>query len=65
MHWLKSLFVRTLREQEFERELQFHIEEVTRDFLASGMTPEEAHRRAMLWNSAARSRPRNRCAMFM
>src|SRR5215467_873765 len=48
MHWLKSLFVRTLREQEFERELQFHIEEVTRDFLASGMTPEEAHRRAML-----------------
>lgn len=48
MHWLKSLFGRNRREQEFEGELQFHIEEVTREYLAQGMTPQEAHRRAMI-----------------
>jgi putative ABC transport system permease protein len=48
MHWLKSLFGRERREREFDRELQFHIEAVTRDYEAQGMTPEEAHRRAML-----------------
>jgi putative ABC transport system permease protein len=49
MHWLKSLFGRReRREQEFDRELQFHIEAVTRDYEAKGMTPAEAHRRAIL-----------------
>jgi putative ABC transport system permease protein len=48
MHWLKSLFGRGPREPEFDRELQFHIEQVTREYLEQGMTPEEAHRRAML-----------------
>ena len=49
MHWLKSLFGRrNRREQELDRELQFHIEAVTREFEAKGMTSAEAHRQAML-----------------
>src|SRR5215469_5826640 len=49
MHWLKSLFGRrNRREQEFDRELQFHIEAVTREYEAKGVAPAEAHRKAML-----------------
>jgi putative ABC transport system permease protein len=48
MRSLKSLFTRDRREQEFDRELQFHIEEATRENAARGMTLEEAHRQAML-----------------
>lgn len=31
MRWLKSLISRDRRESEFDRELQFHIDEVTRE----------------------------------
>ena len=48
MKWFTAFPDRNRREQEFGRELQFHIEELTRDFIAQGMTPQEAHRRAML-----------------
>ena len=48
MHWLKSLFGRESREQEFDRELRFHIDAATREYEAEGLPPVEAHRRAML-----------------
>ena len=48
MHWLKSLFGRERREQEFDRELRFHIDAATREYEAKGLTPAEAHRMAML-----------------
>src|SRR5215469_14672093 len=48
MYWLKSLFGRERREQDFDRELQFHIEAVAREYEAKGLTPAEAHRTAML-----------------
>jgi putative ABC transport system permease protein len=48
MRWLKSLFSRDKREIEFERELQFHIDEVTREKVAQGMPYPEARRQAML-----------------
>src|SRR5215471_18937010 len=48
MHWLKSLFGRERREQEFDRELRFHIEAATREYEAKGLTPAEAYRMAML-----------------
>src|SRR5215813_4084999 len=44
----RSLFTRNRREQEFDRELQFHIEELTRDFIAQGLSAAEAGRRAVL-----------------
>ena len=55
MRWLNSLFGRVAREQEFDRELQFHVEQVTRDYLAQGMRPEEAPA-GRWWISAAKSR---------
>jgi len=48
MGWFSWLFDRNRREREFDRELQFHIEQVTREYLARGMSREEAHRRAMV-----------------
>ena len=42
------MFGRERREQEFDRELQFHIEAVAREYEAKGLTPAEAHRTAML-----------------
>jgi len=48
MRWLKSLFRRKRQEQEFDSELQFHIDEITRDNQACGMPYEEARRQAML-----------------
>jgi putative ABC transport system permease protein len=48
MRWLKSLFLHQGREKEFDRELQFHIEEEARNKVAGGMPEPEAHRQAVL-----------------
>src|SRR6478752_6480227 len=42
------IFRRKPSESDFERELQFHLEQATSDFVAQGMTPDEARRRALL-----------------
>jgi putative ABC transport system permease protein len=53
-HWLytiplrmRSLLRRKEVEQELSDELQFHLEQKTREYVASGLTREEARRRAM------------------
>ena len=38
--------MRNGKEQEFDRELQFHIDQFERDLIAQGVDPQEAHRRA-------------------
>ena len=48
MSWLEAFFRRKPREEELDRELQFHIDSVEREYLGQGMTSEEAHRRARL-----------------
>jgi putative ABC transport system permease protein len=48
MAWITKFFDRNRREREFDRELQFHIDELERSLIAEGIAPEEAHRRAML-----------------
>lgn len=48
MRWLKSLLGRKHHELEFERELQFHIEESTNEKVEQGMSPGEARRQTML-----------------
>lgn len=48
MGWIKRLFGRKIQELEFDHELQFHIDELTRENLARGMAPEEARRQALL-----------------
>jgi putative ABC transport system permease protein len=47
MSW-KRLFRRAGRDQEFDREIAFHIDELTQAGIAEGLTPEEARRRAIL-----------------
>src|SRR5437899_682734 len=48
MSWLRRLFHKRLTEKRLDAELRFHLEQRVRDFVASGMHPEEARRRAHL-----------------
>jgi putative ABC transport system permease protein len=48
MFWWKSLFRKRALEAQLDTELHFHIEKLTNDYLAEGMTPEEARRKATL-----------------
>ncbi len=48
MRWHRRFFRRGLTERQLDAELRFHLEQQTADFVAAGMTPEEARRRARL-----------------
>src|ERR1700738_3116102 len=48
MDWLKPFRRKEQLEKDFDRELRFHIEELTQKNIAAGMPPGEAHRQAML-----------------
>jgi putative ABC transport system permease protein len=47
MSWIKR-FRHATRDQEFDREIAFHIDRLTQTGSAEGLTPEEARRRAIL-----------------
>src|SRR5467141_1859083 len=48
MSWWKSLFQKRALEAQLDSELRFHIEKLTNDYIADGMAPEEARRKAVL-----------------
>ena len=48
MSWWKSLFRKRALHGQFDTELRFHIDELTSANIAAGMSPEEAHRQALL-----------------
>jgi putative ABC transport system permease protein len=48
MFWWKSLFHKGSLEAQLDSELRFHIEKLTNDYIAAGMTPEAARRQAVL-----------------
>src|SRR6267154_1890769 len=48
MRWLKSFSRKHPLDAQLDDELRFHIEELTAENIAAGMTPEEARRQAML-----------------
>ena len=48
MDWVKRLFRLREQEKEFDRELEFHLEELFQENLAKGLAAEEAMRRAKL-----------------
>jgi putative ABC transport system permease protein len=48
MSWMKLFRRRATRDQEFDREIAFHIDRLTQTGSAEGLTPEEARRRAIL-----------------
>ena len=45
---MKRAFRKGTREESIEREIAFHVEELTEAYVADGMKPEEARRRAMV-----------------
>jgi len=48
MSWWQSLFPKRASDEQMNSELRFHIDELTEEHIAAGMSPEEAHRRARL-----------------
>ncbi|MGC1483303.1 MAG: ABC transporter permease, partial [Candidatus Acidiferrum sp.] len=48
MSWWKSLFPKRASDAQMNSELRFHIDELTDENIAAGMTQEEARRRAVL-----------------
>lgn len=55
MHWLARLFQKEKSEKQLDAELRFHLEKQVSDYIASGMTPEEARRQANLHFGALES----------
>jgi putative ABC transport system permease protein len=48
MRWYLRLFRRARTEKQIDAELRFHLDQQIADYIAAGMTPEEARRRARL-----------------
>ena len=48
MRWYQRFFRRGLTEKRLEAELRFHLDQQIADYVAAGMTPETARRRARL-----------------
>lgn len=48
MPWWKSLFPKRASDEQMNSELRFHVDELTEEYIAAGMAPEEARRRARL-----------------
>lgn len=48
MSWIRRLVNKAQAEKLLDRELRFHLERQIADYVAAGVTPEEAKRRAML-----------------
>jgi predicted permease len=48
MRWYRRFFRRGLTERQLDAELRFHLEQQVAGYVAAGMTPEEARRRARL-----------------
>ncbi|MGB8476293.1 MAG: ABC transporter permease [Candidatus Acidiferrum sp.] len=48
MHWLSRIFRKEQSEKQLDAELRFHLEKQCNDYVAAGMSPEEARRRGRL-----------------
>ncbi|MGH9445957.1 MAG: ABC transporter permease [Terriglobia bacterium] len=48
MRWYRRLFRKRVVERQLDAELRFHLDQQIADYMASGMTPKEARRRAWL-----------------
>jgi predicted permease len=48
MRWYQRLFRRARTEKQLDKELRFHLEQQIADYVAAGVTPDEARRRARL-----------------
>jgi putative ABC transport system permease protein len=48
MNWIRRIFRRSHAEKALDKELQFHLDRQIADYIAAGMQPSEARRRASL-----------------
>jgi putative ABC transport system permease protein len=48
MRWIRRLFQKSRAEKQLDQELRFHLDRQTADYIASGISPEEARCRATL-----------------
>jgi len=48
MRWIRRVFQKSRAEKQLDQELRFHLDRQITDYVAAGMTPEEARRRARL-----------------
>jgi len=48
MNWLHRLFHKSRSEDQLDKELRFHLEQQVAGYIAAGISPEEARRRARL-----------------
>ena len=48
MHWLRRIFQKEQSEKHLDAELRFHLDRQISDYIASGISPKEARRRAHL-----------------
>jgi hypothetical protein len=48
MNWIRRAFRKSQTEKSLDKELQFHLDRQIADYIAAGMPPEEARRRARL-----------------
>lgn len=48
MRWYQRLIRRARTEKQLDTELRFHLEQQIADYVATGMTPEQARRRARM-----------------
>ena len=48
MRWIRRLFRKSRAESDLDKELHFHLEQQIASYIAAGITPEEARRRANL-----------------
>jgi hypothetical protein len=48
MRWLSILFRKQAVERQLDKELRFHLEQQVEDYIAAGMSPDEARRKARL-----------------
>jgi putative ABC transport system permease protein len=46
MNWLRRVFHKSQTEKSLDKEVQFHLDRQVSDYIAAGMQPEEARRRA-------------------
>jgi predicted permease len=47
MRWLSRLFHRSKQDAQLDSEVRFHVEQQTADYIAAGINPDEARRRAL------------------
>jgi hypothetical protein len=48
MRWIRRTFRKSRAESDLDKELRFHLEQQIASYIAAGITPEEARRRANL-----------------